>query len=118
MIIGSRLKEKRKELKLTQEELGNLIGVGKSAICCYEKETRNPTLENVLEIMQVLGVSADYILGTDNLIKTVENKHPKYRTMTNEEILFINELKKDKIVYEILFTDPKRGSDLVKKKIG
>ncbi len=118
MIIGSRLKARRKELGLTQGELGDLIGVGKSAICCYEKETRNPTLENVIEIIQVLGVGADYLLGTDEIIKTVSDKHPKYRTMTQEEITFINELKKDKVVYEILFEDPKRGSDLIKKKIG
>ena len=38
--------------------------------------------------------------------------------MTNEEIKFIEELKKDKMVYDILFSDPKRGADLIKKKIG
>ena len=38
--------------------------------------------------------------------------------MTNEEVTFINELRKDKLVYEILFEDPKRGSELIKKKIG
>ncbi len=118
MIIGNRLRKRRKELKLTQEQLGELIGVGKSAICCYEKETRNPNLENIIELMQVLGVSADYLLGTDTLIKTVSNSNPKYRTMTSEEIQFIDELRKDRIVYEILFEDPKRGTDLIKKKIG
>ncbi len=118
MIIGSRLKIKRKELGLTQEELGRLIGVGKSAVCCYEKETRNPTLEGVIELIQVLGVGADYLLGSDSIIKTVSDKHPKYRSLTKEELMFIDELKKDKIVYEILFNDPKRGADLIKKKIG
>ena len=43
---------------------------------------------------------------------------PEYRTMTKEEVMFIDELRKDKLVYEILFEDPKRGSDLVKKRIG
>ena len=38
--------------------------------------------------------------------------------MTNEEVRFIEELKKDKLVYNILFEDPKRGVDLIKKKIG
>ena len=69
--------------------------------------------------MQILGVSSDYLLGTDNLIKVVDNdKMPEYRTMTKEEVMFIDELRKDKLVYEILFEDPKRGSDLVKKRIG
>ena len=48
MLNGSRLREVRKAKGLTQTELGDLIGVGKSAICCYEKETRNPTLEAVI----------------------------------------------------------------------
>ncbi len=118
MLLGNRLKEARKKCGLTQSELGDLIGVGKSAICSYEKETRNPTVDNIIELMCVLGVSADYLLGTDNIIKTTSDKTPKYRTMTKEEVAFIEILRKDKIVYEMLFQDPKRGSDLVKKKLG
>ncbi len=118
MLIGSRLKGRRKELGFTQEELGNLIGVGKSAICCYEKETRNPTLENIIELIQVLGVGADYLLGSDAIIKVVVDENPKYKAMTKEEVMFIDELKKDKMLYHILFNDPKKGMELIKKKIG
>ncbi|MEG1009331.1 MAG: helix-turn-helix transcriptional regulator [Clostridia bacterium] len=118
MLVGSRLKSARIAIKLTQTELGKLIGVGKSAICCYEKETRNPTLESVIELIYVLGVSSDYLLGTDKIIEVTNSNEPKYRTLTNEEMMFIDELRKDKIVYEILFQDPKRGTDLIKKKIG
>ena len=118
MIKGSRLRDARRRKKLTQEELGNLVGVGKSAICCYEKETRNPTLETIIEFMNILGVTSDYLLGTDDIIKVENAELPEYRTMTREEVMFIDELRKDKLVYEILFEDPKRGSDLVKKRIG
>ena len=118
MLLGSRLKEARKRCGLTQSELGNLIGVGKSAICSYEKETRNPTIENIIELICVLGVTADYLLGTDKIIKTDVVENPRYRTMTKEEVAFIEILRKDKIVYEMLFQDPKRGSDLVKQKLG
>ena len=72
MLNGTRLREVRKNKGLTQTQLGDLIGVGKSAICCYEKETRNPTLEAVIEMIHVFGVSADYLLGSDYLIKTKE----------------------------------------------
>ena len=41
-----------------------------------------------------------------------------YVAMTKEEIVFIEELKKNKMVYDILLHDPKRGADLVKKEIG
>lgn len=118
MLRGNRLKNARVKKGLTQEQLGEAVGVGKSAICCYEKETRNPSIETIIEFMCILGVSADYLLGTDEVIKTVVDNKTEYRTMTKEEVMFIDELRKDKLVYEILFEDPKRGSDLVKKRIG
>ncbi len=118
MLRGNRLKKARLKKGLTQEELGNIVGVGKSAICCYEKETRNPSLETIVEFMNVLGVTSDYLLGTDTLIKTEINENIEYQPMTKEEVAFINELRKDKLVYEILLDDPKRGSDLVKKHFG
>ena len=119
MLNGNRLREVRKKRGLTQTELGELIGVGKSAICCYEKETRNPTLEALIEMIHVFGVSADYLLGSDYLVKTVDkNNFEEYVTLTKEEIVFIEELKKNKLVYDILMQDPKRGAELVKKEIG
>lgn len=119
MLNGSRLREARKKRGLTQTELGELIGVGKSAICCYEKETRNPTLEAVIEMVHVFGVSADYLLGADYLVKTVDRNNLEiYAAMTKEEIIFIEELKKNKLVYDILLEDPRRGAELIKKEIG
>ncbi len=118
MLNGNRLREVRKRRGLTQTELGELIGVGKSAICCYEKETRNPTLEAVIEMIHVFGVSADYLLGADYLVKKEDSELEEYVSLTKEEIIFIEELKKNKLVYDILMQDPKRGAELVKKEIG
>ena len=53
MIKGDRLKNLRLLKGLTQTGLGNLIGVDKSTICCYEKNTRNPSLENILDFMKM-----------------------------------------------------------------
>lgn len=119
MLNGNRLREVRKNKGLTQTQLGELIGVGKSAICCYEHELRNPTLEVVQELMRVFGVSADYLLGTDCMAPIVnKNGMVEYAPMTKEEITFIDELKKNKMVYDILLEDPRRGAELVKKEIG
>ena len=112
MLNGNRLREVRKQKGLTQTELGELIGVGKSAICCYEKEIRNPTLEALLEMIHVFGVSADYLLGADYLIKS--DYKDGYVQMTREEIIIIEEIKKNKMVYDILIEDPKRGAELIK----
>ena len=118
MLVGERLKEARRKHHITQESLGKLIGVSKSAISLYESEKRNPTLENIVELMYVLGVSADYLLGVD-MIAEIKNlsKPPKYATLTKEEVEFINYLKKDKIYYEMLLLDPKRGIEIIKTRL-
>lgn len=119
MLNGNRLREVRKAKGLTQTELGELIGVGKSAICCYEKGTRNPTLEALISLILVFGVSADYLLGADCLVKTGDqDSFEEYAILIHEEITFIEEIKKNKLVYDILMEDPKRGAELVKKIIG
>lgn len=63
-------------------------------------------------------VDADYLIGTDCLVKTKKKGEEKIYAMTKEEVTFINELKKNKMLYDILLQDPKRGIDLLKTKIG
>lgn len=118
MVIGSRLREARKRQNLSQEELGKLLGLSKAAISLYENEKRNPNLETIIEMIYILGVSSDYLLGADVIVEIKDAKAPKYRTFTKEEVAFINELRKDAILYQILFRDYKRGVELVKQKIG
>lgn len=118
MVVGARLKEARRKQNLTQEDLGKLLGLSKSAISLYENEKRNPNLENIIEMIYILGVSADYLLGTDVVVEIKEQDNPKYRAFTKEEVAFIDELRKDKILYQILFGDSKRGIELIKQKIG
>ncbi len=117
MIKGERLKKLRISKNLTQEQLGKVLGVTKASICCYEKGTRTPTLETLLDIVEFFGVSADYVLGTDIFV-SIENKEKKNYLMTKEEIRFIEELRKNKYLSSVLLDDPLRGVELVNKKIG
>lgn len=118
MLVGSRLKDARKAKGITQEKLGEVLGLSKAAISLYESERRNPKLETIIEMMYVLGVSADYLLGTDVVVEIKDYDTPKYRTLRSEELEFINELRKDKLIYEILFQNPKRGIEIIKQRIG
>ncbi|MEG2457376.1 MAG: helix-turn-helix transcriptional regulator [Bacilli bacterium] len=113
---GDRLKELRLNRGLTQEELGKVIDVTKASICCYEKGSRTPTLENLIDLMMFFDVSSDYLLGNDLIITVKSNKNIK-TFMTKEEVTFIEELRKDKFIYEVLLTDPVRGIELLGKKI-
>ncbi len=115
---GERLRKLRKSKGLTQEQLGNILGVKKASISSYEKEERTPTIEHLISMIQFFNVSSDYLLGSDFLIEIEDKERKKYIPITKEEIDFINELKKDKMVYNILLDDPIRGANLIKNKIG
>ena len=118
MINGDRLRELREEKGLNQTELGEYLGVKKSAISLYEHNKRQPSLENMLELCYLFGVSMDYLFGSEIIVEIINEEDPKYRTLTKEEMLFIEDLRKDRFLNEVLLQNHKRGIELIKKKIG
>ena len=117
MFNGSRLKEARLEKGFTQEALGEMIGVTKGSISLYESGQRTPKLETVLELMYTLGVTADYLLGADVVVEVKDISEPKYRVFTENEVKFIEELRKDDFLYSVLFQNPKEGIEIIKKRL-
>ena len=115
-LLSKRIKELRKERNLTQEELGKLINVTKVSICCYEKGTRLPSLETLIDLSQVFGVSVDYLLGNDYSVIAEDNE--EYRTnVSKEEIILIREIKKYTDLHKKAIDNPKRFVELVYKKL-
>lgn len=62
-ILGNRIKSRRKELKMSQEELGNRIGFTKSSISRIEHGDRAVSFENINKIASVLEVDQKWLLG-------------------------------------------------------
>jgi transcriptional regulator with XRE-family HTH domain len=62
-IFGTRVKQLRKSLKMTMEELGIRIGVAKSTIAGYEKGFREPPIEKINLLALHLDTSVDYLFG-------------------------------------------------------
>lgn len=60
--IGSNLRNCRQDQGLTQEELGNRLGVTRNYICSLEKGKCNPTVEKIWKISKILDVSMETIL--------------------------------------------------------
>jgi len=54
-LIGDMIKTARKKRKLTQEQLGELVGVKKAQISRLENSTGNVTIETVMRIINALG---------------------------------------------------------------
>lgn len=72
MDIGSRIKEERERLRLSQAEFGELAGVKQQAQLNYEKNTRSPDA-NYLHNLSTHGVDIQYII-TGN--RTAEGGSP------------------------------------------
>ena len=59
-LLGEMIKSARKERDLTQEELGNLVGVQKSQISKLEKNASNVTIQTVLKVFTALRANVNF----------------------------------------------------------
>ncbi|MEZ4879674.1 MAG: helix-turn-helix transcriptional regulator [Chitinophagales bacterium] len=59
-LLGEMIKSVRKERNLTQEQLGNLIGVQKSQISKLERNTKNVTIETILKVFRALKANVKF----------------------------------------------------------
>jgi transcriptional regulator with XRE-family HTH domain len=114
--MGNRLKEIRKQKNLTQEELGKLINVTKVSICCYEKETRMPSLDTLEDLTKVFGVDANYFFGEDVPV-VMEGTKDYVVYLSREDLELLNEIKQNKELYNMLISEPKRMVELIDKKL-
>ncbi|NKC66712.1 helix-turn-helix domain-containing protein [Vagococcus fluvialis] len=65
----NRIKELRTEAKLTQYELGQIIGVSDASINKYEKDLMTPKIDKLEKMAEVFHVSVDYLTGrTDSRV--------------------------------------------------
>ena len=60
--IGTRLRTARKEKGMTQEQLAEAVGVGTTHISHIETGRTIPSLQVMVDIINVLGCSADKLL--------------------------------------------------------
>jgi len=59
MFDGTLLRQKRLEKKMTQQALGDLVGLSASAVGMYETSRRLPDVDTLYRISAVLGIPAD-----------------------------------------------------------
>jgi SOS-response transcriptional repressor LexA len=85
MKLGERIKQKRKEMALSQEALSNLVGVSRVSITDWENSKLEPSGRNFAKLASVLKVSNSWLLtgkegrpvvsDGDRLAEGVTNKH-------------------------------------------
>lgn len=61
-LIGRRVREKRKEARISQEKLGELSDLSSVHISNIETSTKKPSLESLIRISAALGITLDELL--------------------------------------------------------
>lgn len=110
MFIGERLKEARIKKGITQEELGNLVGVTKVSVCGYELGTRTPSVDNFIQLTDVLDVDPNYLLGRENFVLS-ESETPYTKRVSEVDMRLLEEIKRHKRLYNYMVKEPRRSTD-------
>lgn len=80
----NRLRELRKQHKMTQDAIGEYIGVQKAAVCKYEKGVCALAPGAIVKLCDLFNVSADYLLGrsgtSQRIAECPENIRPTTAT--------------------------------------
>ncbi len=66
MTIGEKIQKYRKNLGMSQEELGQKLRVSRQTISLWEKDQTLPTIDNLMRLRDVFGVSVDDILSAED----------------------------------------------------
>jgi len=73
--MGSRIKELRKQAKISQQELADIIGVSRAAISLFEIGTSKPSSETLAKLADALQVDMGYLLGRNQVLVAKASKH-------------------------------------------
>lgn len=91
--FNENLKFAREKRGLSQKEVAENIGVAKSTYSLYESGNREPNVQTIKKIADVLNTSADELLGIDDEPQTIA-AHFDGDEYTEEELSKIKEFAK------------------------
>lgn len=84
MSIGSRIKEKREELGITQTELAKIVGVSKGSIGNYESGVSAPNEKILFKLFKALKCDANFLYQDDMKAFSKENE---FSVSSNEKAM-------------------------------
>ncbi len=100
-IVPERLRARRQELQLTQEEVAERTSTNQSTISQLERGEQSPTVRSLVNLAQALGTSMEWLLGLSDSVSTDINR-----------IEDLDELERDAV--EILrSSDPTKRGNLI-----
>lgn len=126
MTVGEKIKQLRKDNKITQTELGKILNVEKSTISMYENNNTQPPIQTLSTIAKYFNVTTDYLLGneTKNKEQNSQDKDEKdiaksmkklKEQLKDEQGLMFDGEPLDDTTIELLLEELERQERLVKK---
>lgn len=87
MSLGERIKEKRKENRLTQKKLADLLGgIDDSTISKWESNIYEPDATTIKRLSEILSVSPSYLIsGKENSDEKISTAFYDFDNLTDEE---------------------------------
>ena len=72
-MFGKKLREARMARNLTQQKVSDAVGLALRSYQCYEQGTREPSLDMLVKLADLLEVPTDYLLCRDlSLLKSFD----------------------------------------------
>lgn len=65
-LLGHAIKKARQERNLTQQQLGELVGVQKAQISKIENSVKNARFETILKVFEALGAKVNFSVELSN----------------------------------------------------
>lgn len=103
MTIGKRIKQRRKELKMTADELGKKLGKDRSTVFRYENGDIEKLPIDILEpIAKALKTTPEYLMGWEKVQKNNDAIADIIVRLRSDEVFFdavkrLNALDSDKL---------------------
>ena len=64
--FGYRLRALRKKKRMTLTQVAKRLNISKASISGYENNVKTPSVDTLIQMSNLYGVSTDYLLGLDN----------------------------------------------------
>lgn len=79
------LKEIRMKRKITQQEVADYIGCSSVVYSRYECGTRQPSIEMLLKLADLFGVTVDFLLGRQDLEDSTLSEYERRLVMASRD---------------------------------
>ena len=87
MTTGVRIAQKRKELGLSQEQLGEQLGVSRQSIYKWESDAALPEVEKLVALSKLFSVTVGWLLGVED-----ESRETQDGELTEAQLRMVEEI--------------------------